>query len=458
MFHKILIAYFAAFIVFWFLGVDQLFFLVFCCVGLFAYLANEKTAPDREVVFFAFFVFATFFSVFQISTADRYVTYVRNEGVYIAMLFIFVSSTFESARKEYATEKLYFALLVFSIQCTLIAFLASSGISIAFKSVAGYVLPDLGSKYISGMLNKSAIQAEALWFSAGFYRPRGLMMYPNTMAGVLASTVALKAYFVYKFWRDGLKIFAVVCLMAIYMDIFSIYSSLSRSTWIGIAIALVVFPFAFKTNFLAKLVPVLAGGVVIGLVFLTGLSDGIESRLVEKTHSNEGRGLNYTLIWQETTSSADKILFGHGTQIDHELLDIPLGSHSTYLGVFFKYGVTGSVFLLLFLIFLYRRTLSLTRNANRLNGYGYRCIRPYFLCFALIIPIVQMMFIEVDVDLSYALYFSALVFLIGQESRAVNERIDRLNVRVDRSDHPGYQPSFRPAPVALGDPISAPRR
>lgn len=441
MFHKLLGAYFAAFIFLWFLGIDQLFFLIICCVGLFTFIATPKVSPGKEVIFFAIFILVTFVSVFQISSGIRYVTYARNELVYIAMLFVFVSTIFASARKEHATDKLYFALLIFSLQCTVVAFLASIGTSITFKSVTGFILPDLGSKYISGMLNKASIQAEALWFSKGFYRPRGLMMYPNTMAGVLASTMAFKAYFVYKFWRDKLIVFAILCLLAIFMDIFSIYASLSRSTWIGLAIALVVFPFAYKTNYLAKFVPVLVGVVVIVFLFSTGLSDGIESRLVDKTHSNEGRGLNYTLIWEETTSSADKLFFGHGTQIDHWQLDIPLGSHSTYLGVFFKYGVLGSLFFLLFLFFLYRRSVSLTGGVKSLNEYGDSFIRPYFLCFALIIPVVQMMFIEVDVDLSYALYFSALVYLVGQESRIVDQRLYSLFTTGIASQKAAYQPS-----------------
>ena len=342
------------------------------------------------------------------------------------MLFIFVSASFASAREGDTTDKLYFALLIFSLQCTVIGFLASRGISISFKSVAGHIIPDVGSKYLNGMLNKDSVQAEALWFSQGFHRPRGLMMFPNTMAGILASSMALKAYFIHKFWRDGFKIFAAICLVAIYMDIFSIYASLSRSTWISLAFTLIVFPFAFKTNLISKLIPMLVGVFVIGMVFLTGLSDGIQSRLFEKTHSNESRGLNYKLIWEETTSTIDKFLFGHGTQIDHWQLGIPLGSHSTYLGVFFKYGIIGSIFLGLFLFFLYRRSVYLTRSAKKLNEYSAGYIRPYFLCFALIIPVVQMIFIEVDVDLSYALYFAALVFLVSQESHLVKSRLNNL--------------------------------
>jgi len=379
MFHKILIAYFGAFFVFWVLGIDQLFFGVVCVAGFFTYLATEEPKPGKEVLFFALFIVATFFSAFQIATMDRYITYVRNEGVYISMLLIFLSATFASARKADVTDKLYFALLLFSIQCSLVAFFASNGYSITFKSLAGYVLPDMGSKYISGMLNKSSVQAEASWFSKGFYRPRGLMMYPNTMAGILASTMAIKAYFVYKFWRDGFKVFALICLGLIYMDIFSIYSSLSRSTWIGLAIALVFFPFTFKTKFSVKLIPILVGVFVIVVAFSTGISDGIESRLVDKTHSNEGRGTNYILIWQETTSTVDKLLFGHGTQIDHWMIGIPLGSHSTYLGVFFKFGIIGSLFFLLFLIAVYRRAYRLTSSVNKLISYDDKYIRLYSL-------------------------------------------------------------------------------
>jgi len=109
------------------------------------------------------------------------------------------------------------------------------------------------------------------------------------------------------------------------------------------------------------------------------------------------------------------------------MLNIPLGSHSTYLGVFFKFGVIGSIFFLMFLFFLYRGASTLTANLNKLNASDGNYIRPYFLCFALITPVVQMTFIEVDVDLSYALYFSAVVFLIGQESKIVSSRLGHLS-------------------------------
>ena len=418
MFHKLLINYFMFFALFWALGIDQLFFVVFCVTGFFYYITSAKKHSSREFVFFGIFVCVSFISILQISSPIRYITFLRNEGVYLSMLFIFLSSALYSARDVRVTSKLYFALLVFSLQCSLVAFLASNGLGIAFKSLAAYLIPDLGSDYIKGMLNKSSIQAEALWFAEGFHRPRGLMMYPNTMAGILASSLAIKAYFARKFLLRNQVLFSFICVLAMSMDIFSIYSSLSRSTWIGLSVALIIFPFVYQTAVITKVFTIALSALLVGFVFLSGLSSGIQARLFDKTHSNEGRGLNYQLIWEETTSSWDKLLFGHGTQVDHWLLNIPLGSHSTYLGVFFKYGIVGSFFFGLFLIFLFLRTRNLTKRVNTVNQAGGQFARPYFLSFALIIPVVQIMFIEVDVDLSYAIYFAALVFLVSQESQS----------------------------------------
>ena len=111
MFHKLILAYFGAFILFWFLGLDQLYFAFICLVGFFTFLAAEKSELESEHVFFALFVIATFFSVFQIATVDRYITYFRNEGVYIAMLLVFVSSAFASAREGDTTDKMYLSLI-----------------------------------------------------------------------------------------------------------------------------------------------------------------------------------------------------------------------------------------------------------------------------------------------------------------------------------------------------------
>lgn len=56
-----------------------------------------------------------------------------------------------------------------------------------------------------------------------------------------------------------------------------------------------------------------------------------------------------------------------------------------------------------------------------------------------------MMFIEVDVDLSYALYFATLVYLIGQESRVVDQRFYNLVAAGDDSQNAECQPLFEKA-------------
>ncbi len=416
MFNKLLTAYFGLFLVFWLLGIDQFFFVVFCLVGLMTHLTSPRTSHSIEVILFGLFVVATFLSAVQIVSGFRFVTYLRNEGVYMAMFFILLSTSFAASRETRTTDRLYLALLVFSIQCSVFAFLASSGFNVALKTLGAYVIPDMGSKYIHGMLNKSIVQSEAAWFSEGFARPRGLMLYANTMAGVLCATMAIKAFFGIKFWSEKRPLLALVCVGAILMDFFSVYSALSRSTWLGFAFALLVFPFIFKTSLPAKFLPGLVALLAVTMIFATGLDEGIKSRLTDKGHSNEGRGLNYLLIWEMTTSSLDKVLIGHGTQLDHPELSIPVGSHSTYMGMFFKFGTLGMLSFMLFLLALYRRMLRLTKQVYALNQQGHNITRPYFVCFGLVVLLVQMTFIEVDVDAAYALFVAVLMYLVIQES------------------------------------------
>lgn len=425
MFHKVLAAYFGFFAVFWFLGIDQFYFGLFCLIGFMTHMTAKRSPQTAEVLLFGIFVITTIISAVQINTGFRFVTYLRNEGVYLAMFFVLLSTSFVAAQKKEITDRIYFVLFIFSLQCTLVSFLASSGYNISFKSLGAHVIPDLGSKYIYGMLNKSSIQSEAAWFSDGFNRPRGLMLYANTMAGVLCASMAIKAYFALKYWSERKQLITIICVVAILMDAFSVYSALSRSTWLGFVFALAVFPFMFKSSLPAKFIPAVVGVLAIALVFATGFNEGIQARLTDKGHSNEGRGLNYTLVWQMTTSQLDTFFIGHGTQLDHPAISVPVGSHSTYIGMFFKFGVIGLTVFLVFLFVLYRRMLSLTRNIHELNRQGHNITRPYFVCFGLIVLLVQMTFIEVDVDASYAMFVAVLMYLVIQESKAVKDMLEQ---------------------------------
>ena len=48
MFHKLLLAYFGFFGVFWFLGIDQFYFLLFCLTGLMTHLMSKRTPQTVE--------------------------------------------------------------------------------------------------------------------------------------------------------------------------------------------------------------------------------------------------------------------------------------------------------------------------------------------------------------------------------------------------------------------------
>ena len=129
-----------------------------------------------------------------------------------------------------------------------------------------------------------------------------------------------------------------------------------------------------------------------------GAGDIVMTRFVEKGHSNEGRALNYLLVLEQSTRDTRHFLQGYGTQRDIEELGQPLGSHSTYFGQLYKYGIVGLGLFVWFCFLLLRSQLRIIWGTRiRLWRHFGRAI----FC-SLLILMVQAVFIEIDVDATYA--------------------------------------------------------
>ena len=72
----------------------------------------------------------------------------------------------------------------------------------------------------------------------------------------------------------------------------------------------------------------------------------IDSFLNGRGTSNTTRKTLYTLSWERIKSTS--LLFGVGIKYITSLPNIPLGSHSTYLGAIYKAGIAGAAFLFFF--------------------------------------------------------------------------------------------------------------
>ena len=207
-----------------------------------------------------------------------------------------------------------------------------------FQSLAGYILPDLGSEYIKNWFNKSIIQSEALWFEEGFFRSKGMMLYPNFLGGLIIVTYPMKIFYFIKSLQFN-KFFSLMIFTFLITDIFTIVNTLSRSAWGAALFAVLILFFLLNINKSIRTGLILTVIVVGVLALSTNLTEIINLRFTDRTHSNYTRFLNYSLIYESVFSDPIVFLFGKGTQTDHPLLSIPLGSHSTFFGIVYKFGI-----------------------------------------------------------------------------------------------------------------------
>jgi O-antigen ligase len=151
------------------------------------------------------------------------------------------------------------------------------------------------------------------------------------------------------------------------------------------------------------------------------------SRVMAKTHSNAERELDYALTWAHITSTPWLFLFGQGTQIDVPQLRIPLGSHSTFLGLWFKQGLLG--------LFLFYAMGSRAVLASRLALFETR--DPDDRWFARMVmtstvfTLCQGAFVEIDVDASYCALWWVIVGLSLAHLAMLREEREDLPVAAD---------------------------
>ena len=420
--NKFLIYYFSFFVFFWAIGLDQLIFIPLLIIGFIHILNTKKVVKTGILSFYFLFIFLSLFSFFQISENFRYLTYFRNLMVYTAgFLIVYYYGTIISNRKYIRsnTEALFFAIFIFSCQLTLFGLLGAVAINIEFISLAGYIIPDLGSEYVKTWFNKSFIQSEALWFEEGFFRSKGLMLYPNFLGGLLIATYPLKVFFMFNLFRKN-KIIAFFILSILILDLFIIVNTLSRSSWAGGAISLVILVFFLNLSNNFRFGLILVVGCIALIFAATDIQEIVTSRVFDRTHSNFSRFLNYSLIIDSLLSSPDKFLFGHGTQTDHPLLTIPLGSHSTFLGILYKFGILGFT---AFTLFSVRVFLKILEVSKKIKNHSQMTFSFAVVAYALIFFFLQMVFVEVDVDVTYTIIWALFIGILILIDQSLNRKV-----------------------------------
>jgi O-antigen ligase len=212
-------------------------------------------------------------------------------------------------------------------------------VSIAPAKLPVPLLSPLASSLPSGF---AAFARNNLYFESwldGFAaRSAGLNAQP-TWAGAFAAVALLIALGAITTERRGWRVFAILAAIA---SLYSIQLSLSRSTWISLAVAaalmlLVLLRRASPMAFFTATALAIIALTIAAMTRLDEIQSWLDQTNAQRAGSAETRGAIYETTWDFVASLPIPIL-GFGIKPRETDLVASVATHSTYLGLVFRGG------------------------------------------------------------------------------------------------------------------------
>ncbi|MFY3792729.1 O-antigen ligase family protein [Ureibacillus sp. MALMAid1270] len=204
----------------------------------------------------------------------------------------------------------------------------------------------------------------------------------------------------------------------IVLGIFPVYSTYSRSGYfiILLGISLFIFHQFIKNSSIVTrgfLYCIVATLLVIS-IFYTNLVDNLELIFSDVYNAREGSNDTRSYLMEESmkVTFEKSPVIGMGIKTDSKL-GYPLGSHSTFLGFFYKTGMVGFIVCTVMFLFISFKLLLLKMK-------GISNLMKYF------IAVLPVMFLFEDLDGSNWLivfYFILLAVLFGRDANAHSDRL-----------------------------------
>lgn len=336
--------------VWWLLGIEQFVWPVLLLWSLIKIVVRKrfKIAITPLAVAFSLFLISQLFSAVFISASIRYISFIRTFSTYLSVLLL-VLILKNSDLSDEQSEKLIDAVLL-SIGITgLLGVLAELGIwRPQINSLISYILPGgiKNTSYGSVIAFKSL--GHASWFSGlgNYYRLSGLFLYPTLYGSALAFVTPVAFY---RLGYPSRTFSKARSLTLIAVLLFNLIYTTGRTAILSLLLGGVLFLWFFakrKIQFRVSLA-LLAGLVLMVFILVSiahpavfkGLEDIVGSFLYAR---GEGTVVSRFSIYQHTLEDLiRRPLWGWGTERDIEGIKIPLGSHSFYLALLYRFGIIG---------------------------------------------------------------------------------------------------------------------
>lgn len=376
--------------VWWALGLDQLVWLAaapYIALRLIIQRRGRIRVP-LPLRLLAVFIAIQAISALFIVEGERYITFIRTFGAYVAAFSIalVLVNTLTSPRHI----RLILGVLVFSlIVAAILGLIAMLGIwRPTFTAPIALILPDRLENTAYGYNLIARRLGSMAWFSwfGGYFRVKSIFLYPTMYAAALIIILPLIVMY---FWGARTIVRraawgAVTVLLGVNLLV-----TTGRTAWIGLIAGALFFVVVLSRwrswgRVLFASACLLA---ISALAVLTWEEQGIPSALTEPVTDllfarGDGSVLNRSAIYAETlTNWTRRPLFGWGTERDlPTLANYPAGSHSYYLGMLYRFGAIGMALFGVMVVSLWRATRPIplarlpntpeSRELGRLLAYG----------------------------------------------------------------------------------------
>jgi len=398
----------------WSVGLEQFFFTPYFVYV--TYLKNNKLRFAIPTFCILVILILMIINLVNIKEPIKLFQLLRNIYTILGALFIF--NYFSSYGKSFNSKNNFIkTITISSFIIVLCGFLPLIGVNFQYKSIMYSIFSTFDISLLNQYFTKTFADEGAGGFFESyvtdFVRPRGLMSFPNQLAQICLLTFGSCIYLFFNEKQDSLNVRNIFFVIGMILSIIVLLSTLSRGSWIALSISTIFI--IFLDIIFRKKISILNTIFILFLLIILLAFNAFELVLnrFDNAHSDEGRMLNYLTSIKMSLSSFYSFLIGHGTQItiSSGAENIHLGSHSAYVGIFFKYGIFALLAYISFQVYLFYKNFQAFLS-EKIDQKLF-----YYFTYLLIVFAVTPIFYEIDVDMVNVLYSFALYGVIYDYSK-----------------------------------------
>ncbi len=414
--------------VWWAIGIEQ-FVYVGAVLALFPiWLLQRKkdlrpVKLDRIVKVLIVFLAVQMISAVFIEEVKWYFLFFRNYLLWLTGLIFYLyilNLSLEVKRRVFYNLPLI--LVRTAVIACAVVLIAYSGLwSPNYLSPLSFIIPDAISttEYFDAILRRQWVSdRRSPFFEFEIYRPFSFFLYSNTYSAFLILTIPVSLYLV-SIETHRLKKGIRFALSAFLF--FSLLMTTSRASLLALVLGgLAAYTFK-STHVWRSIIIVFLTLIVYEYLTITGIDLGLHGKLAVIV---EGRGNSYLsrlaiyegtiMNWQESP------VFGWGTTRNASVVGLnetlpPLGTHSTWLGMLYRFGVVGMVTYSFFVILIVRMAFYV--GASQCSQFGI------YLKWIVLTQLFHSAVFEIDLDAVYFVSMFSIIILLKIEFDRVSDSL-----------------------------------